>query len=49
LTVLVDDFEAKHYPISPGRLPADVLIRIAGEGRSFIVTRAKGVKARMAM
>jgi hypothetical protein len=21
LTVLVDDYEAKHYPISPGRLP----------------------------
>jgi hypothetical protein len=21
LTVLVEDYEAKHYPISPGRLP----------------------------
>jgi hypothetical protein len=46
---LVDDYEAKHYPISPGRLPADVLIRSTGEGRSFVVTRAKGVNARMAM
>ena len=31
------------------RLPADVLIRSTGEGRSFVVTRAKGVNARMAM
>jgi HTH-type transcriptional regulator/antitoxin HigA len=101
LTVLVDDYEAKHYPISPpdpiaaiefvleqqglsrkdledvigssGRisevmnkqrplslamirklvekfdLPADVLIRSTGEGRSFVVTRAKRIKARVAM
>ena len=101
LTVLVDDYEAKHYPISPpdpiaaiefvleqqglsrkdledvigssGRisevmnkqrplslamirklvekidLPADVLLRSTGEGRSFVVTRAKRVKARVAM
>jgi antitoxin component HigA of HigAB toxin-antitoxin module len=49
LTVLVDDYEAKHYPISPGRLPDDVLIRSTGEGRSFILTRAKRVKARVAM
>jgi HTH-type transcriptional regulator/antitoxin HigA len=105
LTVLVDDYEAKHYPISPpdpiaaiefvleqqglsrkdledvigssGRisevmnkqrplslamirklvekfdLPADVLIRntprVQARGRSFVVTRAKRVKARVAM
>ena len=114
LTVLVDDYEAKHHPISPpepiaaiefvleqrglsrkdledvigssGRisevmnkqlpltlamirklvekfyLPADVLIRSTGDsrasgntsrvyarGRSFVVTRAKHVKARVAM
>ena len=49
LTVLVEDYEAKHYPISPGRLPADVLIRSTGEGRSLVVPRAKRVKARVAM
>jgi HTH-type transcriptional regulator/antitoxin HigA len=105
LTVLVDDYEAKHYPISPpdpiaaiefvleqqglsrkdledvigssGRisevmnkqrplslamirklvekfdLPADVLIRntprVQARERSFVVTRAKRVKARVAM
>jgi len=30
-------------------LPADVLIRSTGEGRSFVVTRAKRIKARVAM
>ena len=30
-------------------LPADVLIRSTGEGRSFVVPRAKRVKARVAM
>ena len=105
LTVLVDDYEAKHYPISlpdpiaaiefvleqqglsrkdledvigsSGRisevmnkqrplslamirklvekfdLPADVLIRstprVQARGRSFVVTRAKRIKARVAM
>ena len=98
---MVNDYEAKHYPISPpdpiaaiefvleqqclsrkdlegvigssGRisevmnkqrplslamirklvekfdLPADVLIRSTAEGRSFVVTRAKRIKARVAM